>query len=50
MKLPHASTFPPILVLTSDSSGWETHPSNISGQALVTMLADVRALGINIVN
>jgi D-alanine-D-alanine ligase len=48
MTLPHPSVFPPILVLTSDSSGWQTHPSNITPQALTTMLADVRALGISI--
>ncbi|MFM7678314.1 MAG: hypothetical protein ACKO83_05645 [Roseiflexaceae bacterium] len=48
MTLPPASTFPPILVLTSDSSGWEDHPSNISTHALTTMLTDVRALGISI--
>lgn len=48
MSLPHASAFPPILVLTSDTSGWETHPSNISTNALTTLLTDVRTLGINI--
>lgn len=48
MILPQASSFPPILVLTSDTSGWDAHPSNISTHALTTMLADVRALGISI--
>ena len=48
MSLPHASEFPPILVLTSDTRGWETHPSNISTNALTTMLTDVRAMGISI--
>jgi D-alanine-D-alanine ligase len=48
MIRPASDALPPVLVLTSDTRGWETHPSNISANAVATLLREVRSLGVRI--